>query len=347
MRRLVGGSTVVETRAGRLGTSGKRGRCLGPVLALLLAAAGMAGPGLVRSQAGSVQEDATPGSGPAECAVPEVAAAAPAVGDATAAADATPDDAAKPPPEAIDEATALAEELRAVTRALAACLSDGQARTVASLATERYLGQLYGGGIPLPREDYLALAPDLDRIPTVIRSVRNAARDDDEATAEVVSVVGQQLLYGRWTFVRAPEDERREGRTAWRVDGERALPFDPPADAVRIEVAIEEYAFGLDEAEAGGPTVVLAGRNAGEEDHELLVLRLDDDVSAEAILREPGPGLPDGVTYVGQRTVPAGEDAELVLVDLERGDYLLVCLFPTPRGTPHLALGMEATFTIR
>src|SRR3712207_1318290 len=80
--------------------------------------------------------------------------------------------------------------------------------------------------------------------------------------------------------------------------------------------------------------------------HELLVLRFEDGVTTDDLLRQPGPGLPEGVAYVGQVTVPAGEQAELVLVDLEHGDYTIVCLFLTPRGTPHVALGMAATFTV-
>jgi hypothetical protein len=34
------------------------------------------------------------------------------------------------------------------------------------------------------------------------------------------------------------------------------------------------------------------------------------------------------------------------LVNLEPGDYTLICFFPSPDGTPHAALGMVATFTV-
>lgn len=247
-------------------------------------------------------------------------------------------------PAAVDPEAALLAELTATARALAACLSDGEAETVVELATDGYLGQIYGGGPPLPEEDYLALAPDLDRVRTEIRSVRDAERDGDEATAEVISVVGRQLLRGRWTFVL--DEEGEEGNTPWRVDAEEPLRFEPPDDANPLAVAIEEYAIGVEEATVAGPNVVLRGRNAGAEDHEMLVLRFGAGTASADLLREPGPGLPRGVTYVGQATVPAGERAELVLVDLAPGAYAIVCLFPTDRGTPHLALGMEAAFTV-
>jgi hypothetical protein len=246
-----------------------------------------------------------------------------------------------------DAAAALAAELEAVARALAACLSGGRAPIVAILATERYLGQLYGGGVPLPREDYLALAAELDPVPTEIRAVRDVRRlSDGRATAEVVSVVGNQLLRSRWSFVPAPRDQREAGKTAWRVDAEEPLPFAPPAGAAEIRVVLDDYAITLAEGEVEGPELVLVGNNAGGEDHEMLVLRFDQGLTTLDLLRGVGPGLPEGIAYVGQATVPVGQAVELVLVDLPPGDYAVVCLFPTPRGTPHLALGMAATLTI-
>jgi hypothetical protein len=246
-----------------------------------------------------------------------------------------------------NEEDQLTTELTAVARALAACFTAGRAPIIATLATERYLGQLYGGGIPLDREAYLAIAPELDPVRTVVRAVRDVRRlSATRASAEVLSVVGNQLLRSRWTFVQAPRGEQTPGRSAWRVDFEEALPFEPPADAERLIVGIEEYGYTLIETKAEGPTVVLEGANGGSDDHELLVFRFAEGVTTANLLRVPGPGLPEGVTYVGQVTVPAGKTAELVLVDLEPGDYTIVCLFLATDGLPHLAKGMAATFTV-
>lgn len=246
-----------------------------------------------------------------------------------------------------DPLAPLTAELTEVTYALAACLSEGEAELVAALATERYLGQLYGGDMPLPRDDYLALAAELDPVPTEIRAITGVATDgDDRATAAVTSVVGRQLLVSRWTYRRAPEAEREEGQSRWQVDREEPLPFEPPTGTPELAVTIADYSFGLDETTVSGPDVVLSGQNSGDQDHELLVLRLDDGLTTQDLLRGTGPGLPDGVTYIGQATVPVAERVDLVLVDLEPGTYTLVCLFLTPDGIPHLALGMEAAFTV-
>jgi hypothetical protein len=78
----------------------------------------------------------------------------------------------------------------------------------------------------------------------------------------------------------------------------------------------------------------------------MLVLRLGAGYSTADLLRATGPAMPAEVTFMGERPVPAGAEADLVLVDLDPGVYTVVCLFPDEQGLPHLAQGMEATFTV-
>jgi hypothetical protein len=169
---------------------------------------------------------------------------------------------------------------------------------------------------------------------------------DDRATALVTQVVGNQLMRAEWTFEPAPTDERRARESVWRLAGERQLPVAAPPDARPIDVEIGDRSFTLDESTVAGPDVVLSGSNVSDEDHEMLVLRFAPGFTAADLLRASGPDLPEAVTYIGAATVLAGDDGDLVLVDLEPGQYTLVCLFPDQVGTPHLAQGMEATFTV-
>ncbi|HEY7032532.1 MAG TPA: hypothetical protein VH482_14420 [Thermomicrobiales bacterium] len=241
-----------------------------------------------------------------------------------------------------DAATAAAIET--LVRTLAACLSDGQSDTVVQLVTERYLGQVYGGGGRLPRADYLALAPDLPKVPVTVSVVTDVRRESaDRANADVVTVVGNQLVHGRWTFVRTAT---AAGGSRWQVDAVTPLPVVAPPEASRVEVGLSDDKFALSPGTVAGPDVVLTGTNTGKEDHEMLVAHLDRGVSTDALLREPGPGLPDGVTFIGQVTIPPGGQADLVLVGLAPGSYAIVCLLPTEDGTPHLALGMKARLRI-
>ena len=269
------------------------------------------------------------------------APAATAVSLAVATPVATP---VQPTPDPIE---VLAEELTAISESLATCLSEGDAETVTQLASERYLGQLFGSSVPFSREDYLALASELTPIPTRIVSVEDVALSgDDRAMALVTQVVGNQLLRAEWTFEPAPGDERREGESLWRLAGERQMPVSAPPGVAAVEVEIGDRSFTLDETTIPGPDVVLRGSNVSAEDHEMLVLRFAPGYTTTDLLRASGPDLPPEVTFIGAATVRAGDDGDLVLVDLEPGQYTLVCLFSDQAGTPHLAQGMEATFTV-
>ena len=119
-----------------------------------------------------------------------------------------------------------------------------------------------------------------------------------------------------------------------------------PRGAAPIDVEIGDRSFTLDETTVSGPDVVLSGINVSDEDHEMLVLRLAPGYTTVDLLRASGPDLPEEATCIGTATVTAGDEGDLVLVDLEPGEYTLVCLFPDPEGIPHLAQGMEATFTV-
>jgi uncharacterized cupredoxin-like copper-binding protein len=255
---------------------------------------------------------------------------------------------ATPVQPAADPAALLSEELTAVAESLAACLSAGDAETVTELAAERYLGQLFGSSVPFSKDEYVAIASQLRPIPTRITSVEDVTPSgDDRATAVVTQVVGHQLLRATWTFEPAPDGERRARESKWRLAGERQMTVSAPPGATPIDVEIGDRSFTLDTRTVSGPDVVLIGTNISDEDHEMLVLRLASGYTTADLLRASGPDLPREVTFIGAATVTAGDEGDLVLVDLDPGDYTLVCLFPDPEGIPHLAQGMEATFTVK
>ena len=290
---------------------------------------------------GALEPTAVTGSSIIQVEGEDEVSAATAISLTMATPAATP---VQPTPDPVE---VLAEELTAISESLAACLSEGDAEMVTRLASERYLGQLFGSSVPFSREDYLALASELTPIPTRIVSVEDVApSSDDRATALVTQVVGNQLVRAEWTFEPAPGDERRTGESVWRLAGEQQLPVSAPPDAAPIDVEIGDRTFTLDETTVPGPDVVLRGSNVSAEDHEMLVLRFAPGYTTADLLRASGPDLPAEVTYIGAATVRVGSDNDLVLVDLEPGQYTLVCLFSDQAGTPHLAQGMEATFIV-
>jgi hypothetical protein len=234
-------------------------------------------------------------------------------------------------------------QIEQTVRLLAACLSEGRSTAVADLVTEKYLGAVYGGGDRLSREEYLALAPDLPSISVAVNSVSDIKiGPNNQASADVVTVAGNQLEHGKWSFIKTSD----AGGDVWHLDSVEPLAVETPVGATKVTVGLSDYEFKLSAREAKGPDLVLSGTNTGKEDHELLVLRLDPGLSTDILMQVPGPGLPNGVEFIGQVTIPVGDQADLVLVGLPPASYAIVCLLPDSSGTPHLALGMRARIRV-
>ena len=360
MRRVERGAATDRVRSG--GESGGRGRSARWFLAIVLGSlpgAGRAG----QDEPAAATPTVAPVRPAVPCAVPDPADRPPLTDGTDGTSGTAIQNGVEPDPEFY----ALAAALDQVATAFAACLSSGNYRLVAELATGRHLGYLAGTGGVLTPETYAALAGDLPVVPVGIRSVQDVRLEEpDAASADVVYVVANQLVHGRWAFVRAPESaepigpasdatdpsERTPppgpGDVRWLIDGETPLPVAAPAGAVPLEVELDEYEIDLErervsQAAAG---LQLSVANTGEREHEFLVLRLSGDARTDELLQQPGPRLPDGFAFAGQVTVPAGGQAELILVDLRTGRYALVSLLPDENGVPDLARGMEAQLRI-
>jgi hypothetical protein len=255
-----------------------------------------------------------------------------------------------PPPAAEPNGAA---DIESLVRTIAVCQTESRVKTLSRFVTENFLGDMYAGGGRITKEQFVELAKDLPNVPVEIVSITNVEIDPDgRATAEVVSVVGRQLLRANWSFLFVPQQEFDATGEApmlgtWWPDGVDALPVEPPANADVAKIELREYTYDPSTLRAQGPDIVLSAQNSGKEDHELLVLKLRDDVTTQDLLTAPGPELPRGVRFLGQVTVPAGADGQLVLVGMEPGTYAIVDLLINPDGTPHLALGMEATLNVR
>lgn len=257
--------------------------------------------------------------------------------------------------QAADDLSAASTDLNRLARTLALCLTDGEYETAARLATPGYRGLLVGTREELDRETFVDVAQSLTATPLVIRSVSNVRLEqDDRATAEVVSVVANELVRARWTFElvgpetgrpRNAEDEAEPNRR-WVVADEEVLDVATPDNADPVAVTLVEYAIELDPAEVTSDVVVLTIENIGELNHEVVVFRLEGDATVDSLIYEAGPGLPEGIFFAGQVNVAAGEEATMVLVDLEAGSYALADLSPGPDGVINVSQGMAASLTV-
>ena len=112
-----------------------------------------------------------------------------------------------------------------------------------------------------------------------------------------------------------------------------------------IEAA--EYSFKTLGSIPGGVTTVQL-RNLGKEHHEAAFVRLKPGVTPEqviAALQQQGPP-PDIFTFEGGPAEVVSNRTSEVILDLQPGQYMLLCTIEAPDGQPHAAKGMVMPITI-
>lgn len=246
-------------------------------------------------------------------------------------------------PIASGPVASLEVDITQTTRVLANCLSENKLDTVVSLTGDPFRGQLLGVNQDIDGETYTAIAEILPPLEYTIISVENI-QGTGRGTAEalVTYTIGHQMRAGIWTFDLINTGFSRK----WIVDSETPQAPVAPDNTPSIAIAIADDAYALSPEESTGRSVQLVGTNDDAGDHEMLVLKLESGVSIETLLTTPGPELPDGIEFVGQLTIPGESEGTLILTNLEPGTYTVVCLLPDDDGVPHLAGGMQTTFTI-
>jgi plastocyanin len=130
-----------------------------------------------------------------------------------------------------------------------------------------------------------------------------------------------------------------------------------------IEIVGVDYAFeGVPPTIPAGAT--LSFRNDGQEVHELVLVRRNDDVSTtfEELLQMPQEEVEQLVTIAGYAVAAKGETAQQTVPVGEPGDYAMVCFVPVgmtempsedpgasppdATGPPHFTQGMLSLVTV-
>lgn len=135
------------------------------------------------------------------------------------------------------------------------------------------------------------------------------------------------------------------GPTTSSVPGSAAVAAAIP----HLVVKAHDFSFELpDTIEAGLVRVTL--EDHGEEPHHVQFARLNDGVTFEQFVAELQKG-PEGAAMT-MITFPGGAAAvdpgmnTSVIIDFPPGNYVLLCLVPSPDGVPHIAKGMVTPLTV-
>ncbi|HJQ88916.1 MAG TPA: hypothetical protein VJ820_15795 [Propionibacteriaceae bacterium] len=116
-----------------------------------------------------------------------------------------------------------------------------------------------------------------------------------------------------------------------------------------VTVTATDYAFDAPaEIPAGVTTFRLVNR--GPELHHVQLVKLNDGKTMDdlsALLQQPPQGPPPAwVEEVGGPNTPVPGGESTVTLDLEPGNYAMLCFIPSPDGKPHIAKGMVKPLTV-
>ena len=139
----------------------------------------------------------------------------------------------------------------------------------------------------------------------------------------------------------------------WKVSSLQFYAVSPeiPSDYTTLTLGLQEFAFDLEEEVPTGK-VAFTLENNGEQPHEAILAKLDEDLDLQAALESESEDEPEGVeTIGGVFGIEPGATYNMVLTDdLEAGRYAFVCFFPDltegEEGTPHALKGMVLEFNI-
>ena len=140
--------------------------------------------------------------------------------------------------------------------------------------------------------------------------------------------------------------------TAAGCSSEASAKNSKDSDAVvkpqEITVNSKNYFFvAPDTIESGLTTIHL--RNSGSEHHHVQLVKLAEGQTLDDLLNEikqKGEAVLGTANLLGGPNSPVSGGESTVTLDLQPGNYALLCLIPTPQGVPHMMKGMSRAMTV-
>jgi len=194
------------------------------------------------------------------------------------------------------------------------------------------------------REECKENAQDCVGDPSESTSLANTKVSGDTATTEGTFSSGDEEG-GEETFLLSLV--REDGK--WKLDGLANRPQEIPEGVKKVDLELNEFAFGFNASEITDGNFAFAAKNVGAQNHQVGVLKVPADLDIQEFIQsaEEVAGVED-IAF----TLPFPPGAEYNVVfdqPLEPGRYALLCFVPDkedPEKTPHALKGMISEFTI-
>ncbi|MBI2913070.1 MAG: hypothetical protein HYY03_04040 [Chloroflexi bacterium] len=169
-------------------------------------------------------------------------------------------------------------------------------------------------------------------------TLSNTSVDGDEATTD--AAFGGQPGFHLYLV-------REDG--VWKVDDISDITKEIPDGVTKVDLELNEFAFGFNRADVKDGDFAFAVKNVGNQHHVVAVSRIPEDLDLEEAIAsgEEPEGAED---IVDKGPFRPGDEGSVVFDEpLEPGRYVLLCFLPDtedPDKTPHFQKGMYAEFTV-
>ena len=186
--------------------------------------------------------------------------------------------------------------------------------------------------------------PELVSDPVVLHSVRNVSASGTGASATADFEIGLGIASFDLGFTLD------NGR--WLIDASKTGSAPVSAGTNVIDLKLQEYAFVYDKDAASGGNVAFQAQNVGTQEHEMLLVKVDESLSTSDLLdtlsNEDGSGPPPFEDFGFLGFLEPGESATAALAHpLAPGKYVFLCFVPDAAdGTPHAFKGMVSDFIV-
>lgn len=128
-----------------------------------------------------------------------------------------------------------------------------------------------------------------------------------------------------------------------------AAPGDETGATQTLEIKAGDFSFEAPSTLPAGRTRVVLDNTNGAEPHQATLVRLNDGVTSSdylaALAQSFDAATERGKLLGGPNSAAPGKDSGVV-VDLKAGNYAVLCLIPSPDGTPHVVKGMMRDLTV-
>ncbi|HEU0074257.1 MAG TPA: hypothetical protein VFS30_09610 [Dehalococcoidia bacterium] len=230
--------------------------------------------------------------------------------------------------------------VEATVRALVDAYNRGDLTALFSLTTDTG----FEGLLDVTKADALAAPGELFGDQVAVRSIHDVAVTGATATATADFEFGLGIEADALSFVF------EGGR--WLLDGVQPGNATVPAGTTVVDMKLQEFAFVYDEAAVSSGNVAFNVVNGGAQEHELVILKIDEALSASDlldVLSEEGDteGSPPFEDFGFLGIFEPGEGGTAALAHpLDAGKYVFICFLPDVDDVPHAFKGMISEFTV-